>query len=81
MPNYVPKEHFDAAIGHVRNELHGEVGSVRSELTTFRNEIMDRLDGMTVILKRLDQGRVFTIEWIRRIESDVSMVKKHLKLA
>jgi len=43
--------------------------------------MINRMDDMVAILKRLDQERVFTIEWIRRIESDVSMVKKHLKLA
>ena len=45
------------------------------------NDIMNKMDGMMTILKRLDQERVFTLEWIRRIESDVSLVKKHLKLA
>ncbi len=77
MPNYVTKEHFDASVV----ELRDDTGSLRSEVRSLRNEIMNRMDEMTVILKRLDQERVFTIEWIRRIESDVSMVKKHLKLA
>lgn len=81
MTKNVTQEHFDTTIGDVRSELHQEVGSVREDLKSYRNDVVDKLDGMTAILKRLDQERVFTIEWIRRIESDVSMVKKHLKLA
>lgn len=84
VPKYVTQEHFDATIGDVRSELHGlhqGVGSVKAELDSFRNEVIDRFDEVITILKRLDQERVFTIEWIRRIESDVSMVKRHLKLA
>jgi len=38
-------------------------------------EIYNVLDEMVVILRRLDQERVFTSEWIRRIESDVEKNK------
>lgn len=74
---YVSQEHFDAAIG----ELRSEDQSIKNEVRSFRNDTMDKLDGMTVILRRLDEDRPFMYEWIKRIESDVTMVKKHLKLA
>ena len=49
---------------------------------------MDQFDKQLVILQRLDQERVFTQEWIRRIEEEVkthsqelSRVKLQLKIA
>jgi hypothetical protein len=50
-------------------------------ISDLRNENATRFDEVITILKRLDEERIFTIEWIRRIESDVTLVKKHLKLA
>ena len=43
--------------------------------------IFHLLDEHTVILHRLDQERLFTIEWIRRIEDEVKDVKFRLKVA
>ena len=50
--------------------------------------IMDGMDKQMVILKRLDQERIFTQEWIRRIEDEVkthsqelSRIKLQLKIA
>ncbi|MFH0951907.1 MAG: hypothetical protein V1838_01825 [Patescibacteria group bacterium] len=70
MPNYVTQEHFDGTIANVRSEFNARL-----------DDIMTTLDGMATILVRLDQERLFTIERVRRIEDDVTMVKKHLKLA
>lgn len=47
----------------------------------FRDETLTRLDEGVVILKRLDQERIFTTEWIRRIEADVALLKKYVGLA
>lgn len=44
------------------------------------DDILRILDAQTVILQRLDQERIFTLEWIRRIESDVALLKKHVGL-
>lgn len=73
---FVTNEHFDASMAELdqRFVTKGEFGDFRSENTS-------RLDEIITILLRLDQERFSTIEWIRRIESDVSIVKKHLKLA
>ncbi|MFH0828946.1 MAG: hypothetical protein V1907_02085 [Candidatus Kerfeldbacteria bacterium] len=73
MPKYVTEAYLDQRL----NDL--EVRLDKKFVT--KDEFHTRMDEVVTILKRLDQERVFTIEWIRRIESDVSMVKKHLKLA
>lgn len=72
MPNYVTGEHFDQSMTDLRVGLDGKF--------VTKDEFNTRLDDVITILKRLDQERVFTIEWIRRIESDMSLVKNHLKL-
>lgn len=85
MPNYVTKEHFDATMSSFRSKFvtnerfDAAINSLREEFVT-KDIFHTRMDEMMVILQRLDQERVFTAEWIRRIEADVSMVKKHLKL-
>lgn len=70
MNNYVTTEHFDRTIAEIR-----------AEFADFRNENATIQDKMMNILLRLDQERIFMVEWVRRIESDVTLVKKHLKLA
>lgn len=72
MTKNVTQEHFDAT---------AETLVTKKQFEAAMNRIDTRFDEVVTFLKRLDQERVFTIEWIRRIESDVSLVKKHLKLA
>lgn len=55
--------------------------ATKKELGIFRAEMLDVLDKQGVILQRLDQERLFTIEWIKRIEADVAKIKQHLQLA
>ena len=43
--------------------------------------MMTQLDKHSVILDRLDQERVFTIDRVKRIEDDVEKIKLELKLA
>ena len=43
--------------------------------------IADVLDQHTTILQRVDQERVFTSEWIRRIESEVEDRKRRVNIA
>lgn len=59
---------------------------VRSEMGQFRDEVNQRLDDIIVILKRLDQERIFTTEWIKRIEgkvekhdTDIKKIKQNFK--
>ncbi|MCX7779085.1 MAG: hypothetical protein N2259_02480 [Patescibacteria group bacterium] len=50
-------------------------------------EIMEMLEGITTIAQRLDQERIFTAEWVKRIEKEVEehrqeiiKIKKVLKI-
>jgi hypothetical protein len=52
----------------------------KEEFVEFRNENFTRLDNMIVILNRLDQERVFTVERIRRIEEEIDKIKARLAL-
>jgi len=53
----------------------------KSEFNLFKEEYFNGQDQVLSILKRLDEERVFTIEWIRRIETDVAKIKEVLKIA
>ena len=52
----------------------------RVEKTLTLDDYLKGQDKILAVLQRLDQERVFTSEWIRRIESDVERVKKELKI-
>ena len=53
-----------------------------------RDELFGKFDQVLTILDRLDQERIFTVEWIKRLEtqvkentSDIQHLKQHLKVA
>ncbi|MEK7538043.1 MAG: hypothetical protein AAB619_03675 [Patescibacteria group bacterium] len=79
----VTKDEFHKEIGQVRDqmvtkdEFHTSMNAVADRM----NEMTTRMDEVVTILKRLDEKRIFTIEWVRRIETDVERMKKHLHLA
>ncbi len=52
----------------------------RDEFDKKMDRVLDGQDKMTVILQRLDQERVFTIERIRHLEEEVNKIKSHLAL-
>ena len=43
----------------------------KEEFDGFKNENFSRLDEIMVVLRRVDQERVFTFEHIKRLESDI----------
>lgn len=49
------------------------------ELHTFKDAIARSLDEMTIILKRLDEERIFTAKWIERVEKDVESNSREIK--
>ena len=55
--------------------------ATKLELADFKDQMMTQLDKHSVILDRLDQERVFTIDRVKRIEDDVEKIKLELKLA
>lgn len=73
-------EKLDALSGKVdkmvpRDEFREEMGKM-----VTRDEFNTTMDEVLTIVRRLDQERIFTLEWVRRIEADVERVKKHLHL-
>ncbi len=54
---------------------------VKDDLNSFKKEYFNGQDQVLAILKRLDEERTFTIEWVRRIETDVARIKEVLKIA
>lgn len=64
-------------------EIDEKVNRMQEVMATKTDiaEINHRLDQQSVILKRLDEERLFTVEWIRRIESDVERIKSRLQIA
>jgi len=55
--------------------------ATKAELTAMENRLNTRLDNQGVILARLDQERIFTLERIKRIEADVEKMKDILQIA
>lgn len=58
-----------------------EFTSFKDEFTSFKDDTLKGQDQMITILQRLDQERIFGIERIKRIESDVDKIKLQLKIA
>ena len=61
---------------------------LRDDIQQMHRDNLDKQDEMITILKRLDEERVFTVEWIRRIENEVaehtqaiSEIKQRLKVS
>ena len=46
------------------------------EVQTIKNEVMNSLDKMTTILKRMDEERVFTAKRIERVENETERLAK-----
>jgi hypothetical protein len=87
MPKYVTQEHFDAAMQAIDirfNQIDDRFDRLDTRLENefvTKNEFHTRMDDMMVILRRLDQERTFELEWKRRMESEITLIKQYLKLA
>ncbi|PIR95998.1 MAG: hypothetical protein COT92_03525 [Candidatus Doudnabacteria bacterium CG10_big_fil_rev_8_21_14_0_10_42_18] len=44
------------------------------------DSIIEKLDDLVAMTRKLDQERLLTIEWIKRIENEVEKIKKHLQI-
>lgn len=43
----------------------------KGEFQEFKRQVLTGQDEMMAILRRLDQERIFTVAWVRRIEKEV----------
>lgn len=53
----------------------------RLDQTLTKSEFLEQFDKAMVILQRLDQERVFTIERIKRLEAEVDRIKLRLNIS
>lgn len=51
----------------------------KDEFSDFRKETLQNQEEMITILKRLDQERIFTIEWVKRIEKEVEEHRQEIE--
>lgn len=51
----------------------------REDFDAFKNDIMNGQDQMIKILTRLDDERIFTIEWVKKIEKEVEEHKEEIQ--
>ena len=51
----------------------------KGEFNQFKQEMLTGQDKVMNILERLDQKRIFTHDWVRRIEEDVNKNKGEIK--
>lgn len=66
---------MDQKIDEMKTEL-----VTKTELFGLENRLNTTLDAQGVILQRLDQERLFTMERIKRIELDVERMKQVLHI-
>ena len=66
----------------VNTPIEKRLESLESKVDSLvtQDQFNTTMDEVLTIVRRLDQERVFTIEWVRRIEADVARVKQHLHL-
>lgn len=70
--------HFDVSLTKIDvGTIKQDVNSAKSNTTWMR----DVLEEHTTILKRLDQERIFSLNYIQRLEKEVEKIKKQLKIA
>jgi hypothetical protein len=50
----------------------------QEEFTGFKNENLSRLDDILVIVRRLDQERIFSTERVNRIEDEVRTLRQEV---
>ena len=54
--------------------------TTEGELRDFKHQALTSQDRIITILDRLDQERLFTSNWVSRIESEIARIKTHLKI-
>ncbi|KKW17528.1 MAG: hypothetical protein UY58_C0002G0014 [Candidatus Magasanikbacteria bacterium GW2011_GWA2_50_22] len=76
---YMDEDKIIQKLVEIDQKLEGV--ATKDELSGFRQDVMDGLDKQLVILQRLDQERLFSIERVKRIEEDVERIKLQLRVA
>lgn len=58
-----------------------EFERVHQGIDELKKEILSGQDQILTIVQRLDQERVFTFEYVKRLQKDIDRVKKILKIS
>ena len=48
-----------------------QFSKIREEMAEGFRKVTNTLEGIVTIVQRLDQERIFTVQWVRRIEDEV----------
>ena len=67
---------FDGTQGLIGDLSKGQ-GSIKQD-TIWIKEILEK---HTAILQRLDEERIFTLNYVQRLEKEINIIKKRLKIA
>jgi len=57
--------------------LEGRMGGLEKDNTWIKGI----LEKHTTILKHLDEERIFTLSYVKRLENEIEQIKKHLQIA
>lgn len=68
-----------AVTEHMVTKADAKHFATKDDLVEFRDEVLTGLDRQMVILQRLDQERIFTAEWIKRLEREVAEHDQEIK--
>jgi len=74
---------IDKLYKYVTSDLRKDLGEdfvTKKEFKNATNEIFNILDKQTVILNRLDQERIFTFNFVKRLEKDIDRNTKDIKI-
>lgn len=70
-------ENLAEAINFGFNTSEKRFQKIENNLT----EVRKILEAHTTILKRLDEERIFTLNYVKRLENEIEKIKVHLKIA
>lgn len=72
----------DKIIKHLiqlENKIDNVDRKIDREIGSLRDDINNKLDEVLVIIKRVDEERIFTQRWVQRLEDDVKRQDKEIK--
>jgi hypothetical protein len=67
---------FDGTQNRI-GDLSKTQGSIKQDMIWIK----DILEKHTMILQRLDEERIFTLNYVQRLEKEINIIKKRLKIA
>ena len=66
------------------SDLKTDVSGLKTDVSGLKHDmawVKDTLEKHTTMLKRLDEERIFTLNYVKRLEKEIAFIKKRLKIA